>query len=375
MTTQTTISCPSCGQKTVSDSRSCASCQAAFPWSLQFERLEDQIKERESNRIRATATLVQEAFEAAKGGKPISLAAIKGFVASWIFPRAVVVLGSLLGVIVLVAQTYILWNQTRLLELQARAAQLEQVVKIRDRLASISGQIAALTRLREAYGKTLSQIDCTAETCKSTLVQKTLMDLREDNPVAPRSDSQQVWVSLGRQLSEMSSTAERLVRQPVVSIREGELPNNLAVVTDLLRPAASACLLEGAQAATLIERANAFTLLAANSHWVTQPAENMAQYVSFYKRFGQVKRNTDMGLIQFEGAAEDVSYLMSRMRGESRGRGSFRKEYTLYQLASDVRALHQATLSSLDSLLAACNKLASQDTAALAAINIRIEQR
>ena len=104
------IACPNCGQQTLGEATSCSHCAKDFPWTLQIGKLQDQIKERETNRVRATATLVQEAFEAAKSGKPVSLAAIKGFVTSWLFPRTIIVLGSLLGGVVLVAQTYILWN-------------------------------------------------------------------------------------------------------------------------------------------------------------------------------------------------------------------------------------------------------------------------
>ena len=372
MKTGSMISCPSCGRQTDAASRTCADCGVPFPWSLHYDKLEEQLKERESNRIRATATLVQEAFEAAKGGKPVSLAAIKGFVTSWLFPRTVIVLGSLLGGVLLFAQTYILWNQTKLLELQTRAAQLEQVVKLRDRLATISAQTAALTRLREAYARKIIVPGCSNDKCKANLVRDTLQGLREDNPVAPTSESRDIWISLGKQLSEMSSAAERIVRQPVVSIREGELPNTLAVVTDLLRPAASACLLDGTRSATLVERANSFALLAANSHWLVHPSENLVQYVSFYKQFPQVKSNTNMGLIQYESAAEDVAVLAARTRGEQRDRSAFRTSYTLPQLASDVRALHEATLSSLDELLAACNALATQDRTALAAIDVSL---
>ena len=374
MTAESMIACLSCGQQTNAASRACTRCGQPFPWSFQYDKLEEQLKAREVNRIRATATLVQEAFEAAKGGKPVSLAAIKGFVTSWLFPRTVIVLGSLIGGVLLLAQTYILWNQTRLLELQTRAAQLEQVLKLKDRLAAISAQTATLTRLREAYGRKLIVPTCSNDKCRSTLVRDTLQGLREDDPIAPAAESKDVWLSLGRQLSEMSSAAEKIVRQPTVSIREGDLPNNLAVVTDLLRPASSACLLEGTRLATLIERANAFALLAANSHWLVSPSENLERYISFYKQFEQVKRNTDMGLIQFEDAAGNVADLMAHTRREQYDRSAFRTSYSLPKFAEDVLALHEATLSSLDELLAACNALAVQDRMAFAAINVSFGQ-
>jgi hypothetical protein len=373
--TPSPITCPSCGEKVAYDKPACPSCTKPFPWSIEIEKVQEQLKERETNRIRATATLVQEAFEAAKGGKPISISAIKGFVTSWLFPRTVIILGSLLGGIVLVAQTYILWNQTRLLELQTRAAQLEQVVKIRDRLAVVSAHATALARLKTAYGTQLDLPPCESEACKSNRVRATLTGLREDLPTIPAPDAKVIWLALSAKLAAIARDADRIVRQPKVSIRESDVPNNLAVVTDLLRPAASYCLLDGAQSAALIERGNAFALLTANAHWISFPLEKPNEYVAFYKKFEQVKGNTTMGLIQYESAIEGMATAIKRPSSASLAKGErLDDSYTLGTYIEELKSLHAAMLSSLDAVIQACNLLSEQDKSALGAVSIPIRQ-
>ena len=134
--TKTEPQCPYCKASYVPYSQCCAQCGSPFPWAVEVERLQEQLKERETSRIRSTATLVDEMFNAAKSGKPVSMAAIKGFVTSWLLPRTVIVVGSLAGAVILAIQTYILWNQMRMLSLQTQAAQLEQSTKLRERAAS-----------------------------------------------------------------------------------------------------------------------------------------------------------------------------------------------------------------------------------------------
>jgi hypothetical protein len=133
------ISCPYC-EKDLADggSEKCEHCGKVFPWAQQFARVQDELKSREPNRLRATLTLVEEIVGQARGVRPLSLAAIKGFVAAWMFPRTVIVLGSLLGALVLFAQTALIYRQNSLMEVQVRAYAYEQEARIRDRMPRLS---------------------------------------------------------------------------------------------------------------------------------------------------------------------------------------------------------------------------------------------
>lgn len=128
--------CPFCKAAVSGEELACPVCAIPFPWSKQRDLLLEQIKERETNRVRATYTLVEELVQSGRTGKPVSLAALKGFLASWLFPRTVIVIGSLAATFFLFAQTYILYNQTQLLGIQAAAAQIDQESKLRDAAVS-----------------------------------------------------------------------------------------------------------------------------------------------------------------------------------------------------------------------------------------------
>ena len=102
--------CPFCRASMSGDAARCSKCGTAMPWDTQIRALHDEIKSRESSRLRATITLVEEAFDAFSKGKPISLSAIKGLLTAWFFPRAIIVLGSVIGGLILAVQTWIIWN-------------------------------------------------------------------------------------------------------------------------------------------------------------------------------------------------------------------------------------------------------------------------
>lgn len=134
-------SCPYCGTAILTATKRCPQCNAGLLWQEADERLRDELKEREVNRGRATFTLIDEVVRAAKGGQPVSVAALKGFAFAWLFPRAMIVIGSVITGIVLIVQTLILWqqsnvmqDQTKLLVGQTAAAQLEHAEKLRARI-------------------------------------------------------------------------------------------------------------------------------------------------------------------------------------------------------------------------------------------------
>jgi hypothetical protein len=164
--------CPYCRhQLGTGEIQACAQCGQLFPWSRDFHSLQDQLKERETSRLRATYTLVEELLAAGRSGKPLSLSAVKGFVTAWLFPRTVIVLGSLLAGAVLSAQTYILYRQTNLLRVQADAAKIEQERTLRERIATTTVLAAGWGRIREIYAAKVAENDC--EECLKVLLTDT----------------------------------------------------------------------------------------------------------------------------------------------------------------------------------------------------------
>lgn len=151
MRTDEELLCPYCKEACPHGASACSSCGASFPWVREIAELRDQIKERETSRLRATTTLVDELFRASRGERAVSLAALKGFVGAWLFPRALIVIGSLAGVILLGMQTYILWSQSKMLTSQAEAAKEDRANRLRERLMIVRGSLIQLKVAYEAF--------------------------------------------------------------------------------------------------------------------------------------------------------------------------------------------------------------------------------
>lgn len=158
--------CPYCRVPTGGSIDCCPSCKVRFPWATQVEQLRSEMKERETNRLRATYTLVSEAFEHATGGRPMTAAAVKGMINALILPRAMILFGSLLGVLFVGLQTYVIWTQTRLLAQQAEAARVEQADRLRDRIARASVRVDEIDQIAKHLPPS-SQSKCDDE-CRSS---------------------------------------------------------------------------------------------------------------------------------------------------------------------------------------------------------------
>jgi hypothetical protein len=81
-------------------------------------RLTNVIKEREVSRLRATLTLAEDVYKSVREGKPIPVSSIKGLIFSLLLPRAVLIVGSLFGALLLAVQTYLLYRQYSVMEAQ-----------------------------------------------------------------------------------------------------------------------------------------------------------------------------------------------------------------------------------------------------------------
>lgn len=110
--------CPFCSAENLVDASLCSSCLKSFPWKDTELRLTNAIKEREVSRLRATLTLAEDIYKSVREGKPIPVSSIKGLIFSLLMPRALLIVGSLFGAILLAVQTYLLYRQYTVMELQ-----------------------------------------------------------------------------------------------------------------------------------------------------------------------------------------------------------------------------------------------------------------
>lgn len=171
------VHCPYCREAIeVPGANACRKCGAAFPWSVVAGELRNEMKERETSRLRATATLTNELIGAMAGGPRPTIQAVKGFVNAWLLPRAVLVAGGLLGglavalqVAVMIQQTSIMENQTALLIKQSAAADAQAAEIYRVRISKLEATRAALIPLLQHLERDVEPV-CFDNTCPQILM-------------------------------------------------------------------------------------------------------------------------------------------------------------------------------------------------------------
>jgi hypothetical protein len=219
--------CPYCKKVYVELDGKCVSCNVLFPWVVDRERLRDEMKEREPNRVRATITLVQELFGWARGEGPPSIAAVRGLVFAWLFPRALIVLGSVIGGLALLLQTWILWNQTALLKSQAVTAQMQQQMWLRDRVTTLQADVAVLSEYAKTTmaGVLANHIAHGETNCDNTCREKVIFDISLDSLLNARSaliakDTTALKV-VSRYIEEVALLRERLLSKKAIDPSSG----------------------------------------------------------------------------------------------------------------------------------------------------------
>lgn len=195
--------CPFCKAECSRGARSCPSCSAQFPWTEELEEIRDLIREREVSRLRATSALVTEVFDAARGQGTVSISTLKGFVFAWLFPRTIIVLGSILAGLALGVQTYIIWNQTRLLEIQATAARIEEIDRLRERQTSIRQSTRKLKNISALMGAAAAhslglKATCAVDSgaCETSLYDVMKLVSAYPSPKLERNRKTAVWIDL-----------------------------------------------------------------------------------------------------------------------------------------------------------------------------------
>lgn len=375
--TATPSQCPYCRAPYVQGSLSCAACKSIFPWAVEVESIRGELKARETNRIRATSTLVGEALNSARGGPPVSWDAIQGLISAWLFPRALIVIGSVAGFILIAFQTYILWGQTTILRLQVDAAQVEQAAKLRERIKEEVVLIERLTQIENGLGPTPSlSFDC-AEDCESTRVLDKLSKLKETSNKAPSDAASLSLKPLGRPESASNpSTQFSVILMRVDASRAMSL--NLRALRRLARAFGSP---EMKKASKLPDTAGPFTALTE----VIEPA-----FLRCFPRSDAANRvapaaglvrDLVTGIEAYENGVEPpvqmaiaLGQLLHSPDFSSRVETIYTSaihSYTVAQFSKDVTALHGSLKTGIQALRQECVAAMKRDFRAIQAIEKR----
>lgn len=179
--------CPYCRAACAEGAEVCPQCQAQYPWMWEIGQLRNELKKRETSRLRATMTLVDEMAR----GK-VSREALRGFVGAWLFPRTAIVIGSVIGALVLIVQTYIIWSQTELLAYQAEASKVERAERLRERLAIVGNYREKLDLITHSMGADLELTSCEGQACTDAPVMPLIYKLADVFSGTPPSEEMDV---------------------------------------------------------------------------------------------------------------------------------------------------------------------------------------
>jgi cell division protein FtsL len=204
------------------------------PWASDIQRLEEKIESREPKGERATLTLIE------------------------------VVLGSIVGVLLLAFQTYILWNQTELLATQSRAAQIEQVSKLRERIASNTNLQSQLQQLSQIHS-TSFLIGCDNEASCALNPIVTLRTISKET----RGEEIEGWLKLLPYLHYTLGRMERAVARPEIDVASAQAKRAFALAY-VIRPAIILCEFDPHDAERLINRETRIASFFAHSKWADQ---------------------------------------------------------------------------------------------------------
>lgn len=247
------MNCFSCGAKFVDFGGVCKKCKAPLPWAEDIRKMRDELKEREVNRGRATFTLIDELVGHAKGEKPVSVAAIKGFAFAWLFPRTLIVVGSIITGLVLIVQTAIIFQQTQLLERQTEAAQVDRAEKLRVRAGESSLLVRKLAKYVDALDGPLP-IWCRAGKCAGTNVERLMQEIVDrkafdsfENAKALTPDA----YTLLRAIGTAQHLRSKLEGKPIDESGRGYA--SLAAVDEVIDQSVLRCLYEPARAGRLTQ--------------------------------------------------------------------------------------------------------------------------
>lgn len=371
--TDTAAMCPYCKAQYVPGTLRCAACAHTFPWAIEDELLRGEMKARETNRFRATTTLASEALTAVKGGPSISLEAIKGFITAWLFPRTVIVIGSLVGALLLGLQTYIIWGQTKLLRLQAEAAQVDQAARIRERIAREVAVVDQLLAIERGLGRG-PLIQC-GDDCKSTKFldkirdaskrrappEVVILDIKTRPSVSatsPSAHSTQVFVQPQRvdatdALGLILRTLRRSIRAlGPLKIKDTSEPAAtaipLAALSDVIEPAFIECLPELAIAGNLDQ---ATRLIGELSTGIELYVKGTGPTLEFAIAIAQLSASPDLSK---PADLVDMSTI---------------ETYTVAQFSKDFTVLHETLRGAVEALRSRCGGNLRRNVETLRAID------
>lgn len=150
------MKCPYCHNPLADEISPCPACTEELPWIVGDSRIVALVKERETSRIRAIATFVQDLESYVRRGTPFPIHALRGLVTALLLPRVVLVAGGMLAALAGGTQVWILYQQTVLMERQTTflsnqtfAAELSTLVEL-PRLRAHMVEVSSDLTLAEA---------------------------------------------------------------------------------------------------------------------------------------------------------------------------------------------------------------------------------
>lgn len=372
-------SCPYCSTSLENGAKRCASCNSSLPFALEEEikNLHNLMKERETNRLRATTTLIDEIICSTRENRPISLAPIKGFIASWLVPKTVIMLGSIIGGILLLAQTYIIFQQTQLLSVQTEAAQIDQALKLREKIANTKKSSLNIEKIISIYSKQINSPDCAKFSCDKYSVNliKPFLKPQTDNTGNPlgyfiNKEEMPLWDEIVKELIKFPLAARLLndSYEPFIKLREQDddtiyLKNkliNTETVLESINSATNQCLYDPNKSETLTDDALLFTRLTDNSTGLFFYLK-IALHNGDENEFG---RNTDLRILSFINditrLAIKRNYLNNSDINEKEV-ANFFSTYRFTTFINDVFFTQNEFIKNLKELSQKCNSINQQD--------------
>jgi hypothetical protein len=299
--------------------------------------------------------------------------------------RALDILLSLGGTLILGLQTFILYQQTTLIAKQTEALQLDQSAHLRDHIIAASDEEATVKRLvtgiesianselsdaplKGAVLKTKNfSIDaCTNANCLKSSVDSALRSLGEDKPNLDKDVGTGVLrmgVFLGRldtKLSAVDSPRE-------ITFDKSE--DKLGELRKVYTLGITACFFDPARARELSEAMTTLRILTSNAFSVLLPTQP-DEYQEMVSKFPQVGSNTKMGLIQMQSAAAAI------MRGDNvaSGRDGGPDNYTFAEFIPALTSSILKAVAGLHELDSTCKATISRDVAALKSMTVSAER-
>jgi hypothetical protein len=382
------VACPYCRHKISDHAERCPNpkCASAFPWSTRLRELETRLTSLENQR-KATTTLEHDPLADNRPDTAPKAAPPKQSFFEHIRRRALGILVSVGGTLILALQTYILHQQTGLITKQTEALQLDQSAHLREHIVATSEEEANVKRLLSTLGavanteiKGLGPADivkvtnfsvdaCPSPQCAKASLDQALKALSDDNPHV-QSDTSVGLLRLAAFLAQMDKTFTSGLEAPK-EIDMDKKDDKLAALRILSTSGVTQCFFDPGKARDLSEGMARLRLVTSNAFFIQLAVGDPDKYQEMVSKFPQVGGNTKMGMIQMQAATEDLMRVSGA--GSATANGA-RMTYTFEEFVPVFAKHSQDVIAGLRELDNQCNATISQDAAALKSMAVSSER-